>query len=231
MRRTPPNKALECGDTSPLCLFATCREGSGATCRPDGKRGHVRALQTRSSMECGDTSPLCLFATRREGSGRHVARRESADMSAHSKPAPVWSAVARHRFAFSRHVAKAPAHDFAALGGGVEVFGELDQLFDHLHRTDGALSLKGARYASPGQRPTAVEIRKMNSLVAGQGQLRRSSIFVETNGSTRTASPVGAAYAALCRSYGALEFSETSFYKDATPTGLNSCPKTLFQRQ
>ena len=89
-----------------------------------------------------------------------------------------------------------------------------------------------AHYASPGQRPTAVEIRKMNSLVAGQGQLRRSSIFVETNGSTRTASPVGAAYAALCRSYGALEFSETSFYKDATvATGLNSCPKTLFQRQ
>ena len=86
-------------------------------------------------------------------------------------------------------------------------------------------------HSSLGQRPTAVEIRKGTWLAAGQSQLRRSGIFVETSGSTRASSPVGAACSALCRSYGALEFSEPSFYKDATPTGLNSCQVTLIQRQ
>ncbi len=46
-----------------------------------------------------------------------------------------------------------PHWSFDICLGGVEVLGEFDQLFDHLHRADGALSPKGARYASPGQRP------------------------------------------------------------------------------
>ena len=70
--------------------------------------------------------------------------------------------------------------------------------------------------------PTAVEIRKGTWFAAGQSQLRRSGIVVETSGSTRASSPGGAACSARYRSYGALEFSEPSFYKDATPCMLIS---------
>ena len=77
--------------------------------------------------------------------------------------------------------------------------------------------------------PTAVEIRKGTWFAAGQSQLRRSGIVVETSGSTRAPSPVAAACSPLCRSYGALEFSEPSFYKDATPPRLNSCQGAVFK--
>ena len=41
---------LECGGTTPLSLL-------GAACRPDRKRGHVRALQTESKDILGEQQP------------------------------------------------------------------------------------------------------------------------------------------------------------------------------